>query len=164
MLKFKFLTGDINWQKYGGKFVSKKLNNGDFDYWLVLDVTNMHEATGDENQDKYIVEIHAVSPEAAGKTGLDAAFSSAGMSDEQLTELENDPLVQVETLNDYGIFAMLKSFSGNNLGKLMREARREANMCEGLFGFYMDRQENRIGQSGWDLIRGQDIREFLGVK
>ena len=35
-MNLKFLTGDINWTEYGGKFVTKKLNNGDFDYWLVL--------------------------------------------------------------------------------------------------------------------------------
>jgi len=39
-MRFKFLTGDVNWETYGGKWVSPKLNNGDFDYWLVLEFVN----------------------------------------------------------------------------------------------------------------------------
>jgi hypothetical protein len=46
-MKFKFLTGDINWQTYGGKFISKKLNNGEFDHWLVIEVTNWANAVGE---------------------------------------------------------------------------------------------------------------------
>ena len=32
MVKFKFLTGDCNVSQYGGKFISNKQNNGEFDY------------------------------------------------------------------------------------------------------------------------------------
>lgn len=159
-MQFKFLTSDVNWQKYGGKFVSKKQNNGDFDYWLVLTVTNMWDATGDEEQDKYHVQIEAVSPEQA-KEHLNKAFSSMGFSDEQLAQYENDPIIQVETLSEYGIFACLWQKSGNNLNDLMKQARKESDLINMLFGFYMDRPENGIGQDGWQLIRGQDVREYF---
>ena len=42
-MRFKFLTGDVNWQTYSGLFVSRRLNNGDFDYYLVLRVENWNE-------------------------------------------------------------------------------------------------------------------------
>jgi len=161
MIKFHFLTGDINWQIYGGKFISKKFNNGDFDYWLVLDVVNMQEATGKEDQPKYYINIQAVSPQAAGKKGIDAAFSSAGFSDDDLTERENDVICQVEELSNYGIFACLWQKEGDNLKKLLQEAHKEAQLINMLFGFYMDRPENGIGQDGWSLISGQDIREYF---
>ena len=45
----------------------------------------------------------------------------------------------------------------------MREARKESQIINSLFGFYMDRVENGIGQDGWQLIAGQDIREFLSL-
>lgn len=160
-MKFKFLTGDVNWQQYGGKFISKRLNNGDFNYWLVMDVTNMWDATGDEEQDKYHVSIQAVSPEAAGQDKVNHAFGSAGYSDEQLTEAENNPIWQVEALSSYGIFAVLWQQSGNNINDLMQQARKESDLIQMLFGFYMDRPENGLGQDGWQLIRGQDVREFL---
>lgn len=166
MVRFKFLSGDVNWKEYGGKFVSQELNNGDWPYYLILDVINMHEATGEENQDKYVVEIHAISPMAVKETNpkeLESAFSSMGFSDDQMKEFENNVLIQVEMLNDYGILAMLKSFSGNNINKLLKQAKKECQMIEFLFGFYMDRQENLIGSTGWDCISGdlmRPIREY----
>lgn len=160
-MKFKFLTGDVNWQTYGGKFVSKRLNNGDFDYYLVLDVINWHDATGDESQDKYNVSIQAVSPMAAGEEKVNQALGSMGLSDDQMTQYENEPLIQVEALVTYGIFAQLYTANGNNLNEMLKTARREADLIHGLFGFYMDRPENGLGQNGWQLIRGQDVREFL---
>ena len=63
-MRFKFLTGDVNWKEWGGKFVSPKQNNGDWDYWLVMDVINIPNETGDESVSKYYVSIHAVAPDA----------------------------------------------------------------------------------------------------
>lgn len=158
-MKFKQLSGDINWQEFGGKFVSKKLNNGDFDYWLVLDVINMHEATGDESQDKYYVSLLAISPSQVSQKEKDSAISSCGWDADNYNDL-----AMVEILSSYGIFACLWQDSSNNITQLMKDARHEAELSSMLFGFYMDRQENRIGQNGWDLIRGQDIREFLNLE
>lgn len=153
-LKFKFLTGDINWQEYGGKFVSKRLNNGEFDYWLVIEVINIHDATGEESADKYAVSLLSVSPSEAGEENLRKAFECCGLDSEDQAELRANPLVQIEALTDYGIYAQLKSIGGNNLSKLMREIRKEADLSTMLYGFYMDRPENRIGSTGWDLQRG----------
>lgn len=149
MIKFKFLTGDMNWKVYGGKFVSPKLNNGDFDYWLVLEVINMHEATGEENQPKYNVSLHAVSPDQAGQENLDKALESCGCPDVELTDL-----IKVETLDSYGVHAVLWHENGNNLNKLLKAAREQAQCINGLFGFYMDRPENKIGSTGWEFIKG----------
>ncbi len=154
-MNFHFLTGDTNWQEYGGKFVSKKLNNGDWDYWCVLNVTNMWEATGEEDQPKYNVSLEAVSPIAAGQANLDSAFSSAGFDDAQLEQFQQNPLVQVEVLSDYGIYAPLWNESGNNLKVLLKLAHKEAIVANMLFGFYMDRPKNRIGNTGWDCIAGE---------
>lgn len=168
MVKFHFLTGDLNWLEYGGKWISNKLNNGEFDYWLVLDFINYLDATGDylvndnpKNEgDKYIVELRAVSPEQISEHNLKQAIDSYGLPDE--TKLDDEMLV--ELIDGYGINAMLWSKQGNNAYKLIREAKQQSQMIDGLFGFYMDCQENRLGQSGWELIRGQTIREFLGME
>jgi hypothetical protein len=158
-MKFKTLYNDGN----RGKYISKKLNNTEFDYWLILDVIDMDSATGEEGGDKYNVAIQAVSPQQAGQKNVDSALSACGFSDEQLERYGNDPVVQAKALSDYGIFAQLWQISGNNLSELLKQARKEAVLIELLFGFYMDRPENRIGQNGWQLIQGQDIREFLGM-
>jgi hypothetical protein len=159
-MKFKFLTGDINWQDYGGSFISKKLNNGEFDYWLVLQVTNWVDAVGEsEAKDvgaKYNVCLSAVSPQQAGDENLQRALGSYGMEGESEREIEfrKDPIMQVECLHSYGVSAPLWQADGNNLSKLMKEARRQADMSNMLFGFYMDGPKNRIGNTGWDFIKG----------
>lgn len=151
-MKFKFLTGDINWQEYGGKFVSKKLNNGEFDYWLIIEVINMLDATGDESAEKYAVSLLSVSPQEAGADNIAKAFECCGI--EPTADFASNPLVQAEALLSYGVYAQLKTTGGNNLSKLMREIRKEARIASMLYGFYMDKPENRIGSTGWDLQRG----------
>jgi hypothetical protein len=155
MFKFKMLSGDTDWKRYGAKFVSKRLNNGDFDYWMILEVTNMHEATGDEDLEKYCVTLTAVSPESVSQENIDSVLSCYGFSDEEIEALDQSPLFLVEALSDYGIFAVLWQGTGNNIRQLMKTAHEEAFLSSRLFGFYMDRSMNMIGQTGWDLIAGK---------
>ena len=150
-MKFKFLTGDINWVTYGGKFVSKKLNNTEFDYWLVIEVLNWKER---EAPATYNVSLKAVSPSEAGKKNIEAACECYGV-EEDMEKL--NPLVIVESLDAYGVAAQLWNNSGNNLKTLLKATHKEANLCSVLFGFYMDRPENRIGSTGWDFIKGDTL-------
>lgn len=150
MVRFKFLTGDVNWLDYGGKWVSNRLNNGDWDYWLVIELLNWHDAVGErEAPAKYNVEVSAVSPEAAGEENLKRAKECCGVEDDCNT------LTLVEALHSYGVKAVLHSESGDNAHKLLKKAREEAKVQgDFLFGFAMDRTQNRIGDSGWDFISG----------
>ena len=153
-IKFSFLTGDINWLEYGGKWVSKKLNNGEFDYWLVLELTNMDDACGRDNegQAKYNVCLSAISPSEAGEN-LQKAYACCGMEDAD-EEVKNNLLVQVECLHSYGVHAPLWQENGNNAHKLLKEGRKQALLSCSLFGFFMDAPKNRIGSTGWDCIKG----------
>jgi len=155
-MNFKFLTGDMNWQTYGGKFVSKKLNNGDFDYWLVMDVINWHEATGDESPEKYCVEVMAIAPSELPQEELDSAWESCGYGESLEDSIKKyGDLFLVEMISSYMGGARIFSESGNNLKKLMKEAREQSDtMGNFLFGFAMDRYQNRIGSTGWDVLKG----------
>lgn len=146
MIRYSFLIGDVNWKKYGGKFISNRLNNGDWDYYLVIEVINLH--------DEYCVTVSAVSPQAAGKDNLDRALGFCGFSDEDLKAFGNNHRYQVEALSYYGIAATLWQESGNNIHKLLKAARLESRKIETLFGFYMDKRQNMIGNTGWDFIEG----------
>ncbi len=152
MIHLKSLTGDINWIKYGGKFVSPKFNNGEFDYWLVVDFINFLDATGElyNNEDKYVIEIHTVAPSQAPRKEKEAAERSCGY------ETENkDDMYWIEVLESYGIFANIWTKSGNNAKELMKEAREQILIISSFtFGLAMDRTENKIGTTGWDMIRG----------
>lgn len=152
-MKFKTLSGDVDWRNYGTKLVSPKLNNGEFDYWLVIEFTNMDDACGRDNEGKphFHVGISAVSPSQAGADNLQRAFFSCGMEAE---EFFGNDLARVEALHSYGVRSELWQQLGNNASKLMSEARRQAKVCAGLFGFYMDGPKNRIGTTGWEALRG----------
>lgn len=145
-MKFQFLSGDVNWVEYGGKFVSEKLHNGDWPYWLVLDFVNVADYR--DYDYKYAVSVLAVSPEAAGDN-LEKALELTG-----LDEVELNDLTAVEALADYGVYATLHYAEGNNYRKLMTEAKKQADLIHGLFGFFMDAPQNRIGSTGWDCIAG----------
>lgn len=154
MIRFKFLTGDVNWIDYGGKWISNKLNNGEFDYWLVIDFVNMDDACGRDNEgrSKYNVSLSAVSPSQAGEDNISKAMDGWGGISE---ELKSDPVIQVEALHGYRLSAQVWSDGSNNARKLLKEARKAAQFQGSmLFGFSMDAPKNQIGTTGWEALRG----------
>jgi len=152
MIKFKFLTGDCNWQQYGAKWVSNKLNNGEFDYWFVLELINWEEATGELNNGrKYNVSLFAVSPSEAGEKNLESAFECCGI-DENVHQISD--LIKVEALHSYGVYTPIWSEDGNNANKLLKLGKGQAKINEMMFGFSMDRTVNKIGTTGWESLKG----------
>jgi hypothetical protein len=158
MLKFKFLTGDVNWQTYGGKFISRKLNNSEFDYWLILEVINLKEACGEDEPLTYNVSVSAIAPSQLSNKTITSAIESCGWNDittkeELIKKYSYSALIEV--ISDYMGGAVIFDTSGNNLSKLLKEAHKEAYlMGYFLFGFAMDKNQNQIGSSGWDILQG----------
>ena len=162
MIKFKFLTGDINWQTYGGKFVSNRQSNGEFDYWFVMEVINYRDSgccdyEHDGDGSTYGVMLTVVAPSQVSEEKRQHALASWGLSDKDWAVIleRNGDLAWVEVLSDYGIQALVWQDNGNNLSKLMAEARRQARENEFFFGFAMDKAQNRIGSTGWDFLKGE---------
>lgn len=167
-IRFKFMSGDVNWEEYGGQFVSKRLANGydgkgavqgqdyDFHYWLVMDVRPDEDwEYGDKKRSKYYVSLAVVSPEQASPKELQRAIDSWGIPDDELPRFMADPMLLVECLHSYGVAAYVWQKEGSNLSALMKEARHEAQLASGImFGFYMDAPQNRIGSTGWDCVKG----------
>lgn len=160
-LEWEFLTGDINWRDYGGKWISPKLNNGDWDYWLVIEINNV-EDLGWESDCTHIVGLYAVSPEAAGKEHVLDALGCCGLDqvDECLDKDRNiviekldDPVI-VDSLHTYGVNALLWSSEGNDPDQLLQDAKEQGEGAACLFGFYMDGPKNQLGHTGWDFIKG----------
>lgn len=156
-MEFEFLIGDVNWEDYGGKWISPKLNNGDFDYWFVIEFLNWLEETGELfDGNEFIVTIQAVSPDEAGEDSLESAYACCGFDEEFLSDYNEEALdhIKVEALSTYGVYAQLWQESGNNADALLRRAKQAANIVSSLFGFFMDTPKNRIGSTGWDVIKG----------
>ena len=64
-MRFYFLTGDVNYTTYGGKWISTRQSNGDFDYYFVIELLNWREAVGDREAppETYNVSLSVVSPQ-----------------------------------------------------------------------------------------------------
>lgn len=136
----------------GAKFVSPCQNNGEFDYWLVIDFTNMDDACGRDNegQAKYHCSVECVAPSQVPAGEMEKVIESCGWEG-----MMDSPLALVECCSSYGTHAVLWQSSGNNAWKLLRAAKREAGLIAGLtFGFAMDRPVNRVGTTGWEAITG----------
>ena len=153
-LRFDFLTGDCNWQVYGGKFISEKtFTQSDWPFKALIDVCNLQES-GMDNMPMYQVSLSAISIDAAGPEELKHAMTSQSMP-ELFNENASDSL-KYEALANYGIFSTLWTGTGNNIKQLMREAHEQAAiLCGMFFGFAMDRVQNGLGNTGWDFISGQ---------
>ena len=154
-MNLKQVGGDINFLQYGGIFATKKLNNSEFDYWLFVELINMEEATGDTDTDTYMITIKAVSPTEPSEDTKKSAMECLGL-DEKVPEMSQiEPFEMAKILNEYGTGAVLFSEQGNNAKELFKTAREECEKISMLFGFYMDRQQNMIGNTGWDFIKGE---------
>jgi len=157
MIRFKFFIGDVNWQDYGGSFISKRLNNGEFDYWLVIKVANWLKLVGErEAPAKYCVSLLSVSIDEAGEENLRQSLAACGVDSTDVIEE-----VKIDSLLSYGVYARLWEGNGNNIQKLMKEARNQAQLAGMLYGFYMDRQLNPIGNTGWDFQKGNIGFQFV---
>jgi len=151
---FKWLTGDVNWQDYGGKWISNKLNNGEYDYWFVIDFVNLLDACGERGVEemggKYMVTLHSVSPSLAGEENLMKAIECCGFNDSELSDE-----MKVEALISYGVSSMLWSEYGNFAKKLIAMAKKEAKtMGEVEYNLNMKSFANALGHTREDFLRG----------
>ena len=131
MVRFRFLTGDVDWLSYGGKWISNRQSNGKFDYYFVIELLNWEESVGERNApaERYNVALSVVSPQEAGEENLSAAYSSAGVTDEMLEHAKRSGVlaeIQVEALHDYCGGVPVWNVNGNNARALLRQARHEA--------------------------------------
>src|ERR1022692_1272726 len=148
-MKFKFLTGDVNWSDYWGKWLAGPFNNGEFDYYFVLSLTNLLDACGEreakEAGGKYLVDMSVVAPEEFQDKQSALDYCGCTFMWPQLKAYE-----KVEMISSYGGSAIVFSGIGNNYKKLFKAAKDKAKEAEMLFGFFMDRLLNKIGSTGWD--------------
>jgi hypothetical protein len=139
-------------------YQSPKLNQGEFDYWLIGKVYYLEKLMKNADK-KYHVEIMVVAPSQPTEEVRDSYLSGLGLDDEGWEEFEkrNDEAEMARLLAETGCGATVWRELGNNLAKLLKAMREQADLIELLFGFYLDKYVNRIGTTGWDMLKG-DIR------
>lgn len=143
---FRFLTGDVDYLAYGGKWYRKVADTR----YHVIELTNMWEATGDKSISQYDVELSEIDITCPQ---LKTAMHSCGPDDE---ELQDNELVKVEALSSYGAGAPLGSWGGSNARKLIAEARSESRELDDpdKYEAAMSRPVNRLGSTAREYAAG----------
>ncbi len=103
-------------------------------------------------QGRYHFEIHATAWTAVAPVELDNCLASMGLVRDNLKDSSPESLAIV--LVEAGLSPILWQQTGNNRQKLFKAAKDEMQKICMLFGFYMDKQVNGMGNTGWDAIRG----------
>lgn len=158
-VRFKFLTGDVNWQDYGGTWISPAFNNGEFDYYFVRNLINWnrHASPLEVAQlGTYNVTLAIVAPSQFVNT--DAVMKSLGLEEWDALPEEQKAGFIYEASGG----ARVWSKSGNSYKALFKEAQEQAQTVRSfMFGFVLDRPQNRIGATGWDFLAGHVYPEDL---
>ena len=127
-VRFHWLTGDMDFLAYGGKWISNRQSNGEFDYYFVIEILNWKDRVPEDEAplETYNVSLSVVSPQEAGKDNARRAMDCCGIEEEMLERaIDHGPCeeILVEALHGYGLSVPVWSGDGNNHKALMREAR-----------------------------------------
>jgi len=148
MAGWKFLTGDFDWQQYGGSWYRRL---GERQY-RVIELINLKDAMGEESNVTYSVSLKYVDLDEMSQSNIDSAVGCCGFPD----DLELTDEILVEALCVYGLYAPMGNWEGNAYRSLLRQAKREANNLKDLarFNAAMRRPVNQIGSTALESMRG----------
>jgi hypothetical protein len=148
--RFKWLTGDLDWQEYGGKWISQRFRKEGRDYWFVRELINLEEAG--IPGDTYCCALHLVCPSSPDEDEIESARDSCGIEQEDWDAFEDE--ARVEVLSSYGLGAQVWTDNGNNYRKLFQACSGAATDVVQSWRATMDRPLNRIGSTTRDFLKG----------
>lgn len=160
-LKFKQLGAECTSKEW----VSQKLNNGEFNYWLVIQIVSVEEYM--ERGGKFYGRVSAVAPSQLPEDQLERVCypNATMMAIAECAKLDaEDEIWLVDQVFNNGVSPSLWQNWHNNALSLLLEAYKAAEHIECRFGYYMDNACNRMGATGWDLIRGDVHGEYFRRK
>lgn len=148
MKNFRFLTGDVNYTTYGGKWY-RKIDSNDSIVYHVIELINMIEATGEEDQDTYNVSLQEID-----LSTCDIASALKCCSYENESNLSE--LIIVESISSYGSWAPMGSWEGNNYKILLQKARAESHSLDN-YDYHekqLERPVNQLGSTAREYASG----------
>ena len=173
-LEVKETTGTLpvfeekDWNEYQECWLHPQPLQSDYPVYMLIILIDLCEGDDEEADDiiakhgyRYMADIAIVSPEWAkhsidktGRSLLDEILTTSGISDEDLVEYKKDPEFELNEMVQQGYYATVWNGNGNDHDKLLNEAIKQSVGPKGLLGFYLDRQQNDIGATGWDILAG----------
>jgi hypothetical protein len=146
--KFEVLTGDVNYLDYGAKWYRQTSES----CYHVITLVNMWDATGDDDQDKYDIQLEEIDLAEISQKNIDSALSCCGWNDDQ----EITALMTIDSISNYGCFAYMGHWSGNNFKKLWNIAYNESFSLsdEDYHEKRMNRTVNQLGSTAREVMQG----------
>jgi hypothetical protein len=162
MRNFKWLTGDVNWQDYGGKWYRRVGKRGKL--YHVITFSNWEDLIGSdaEGGPRYHCELDAVDLGDIPNETQRSALRSIGI-DSEIPEDWGDPeLVRMEACHSHGAKAPLWELSGNNVRKLLTEARQTSRDLQPrkAHAKAMGQRVNQLGSTAREYMKG-DIQSGI---
>jgi hypothetical protein len=112
--KYHWLSGDINYKDYGGRWYRKE----DDHLFTVIEMVNMDNACGDTSHGKYLCIVNEVSIDDPIKNA--DALNCCGVS---LTDAMDNIELLIDSLVSYGSNTICSNYS-NNFNKLLKWGKR----------------------------------------
>jgi len=116
MEKFKFLTGDVNWKDYGGKWY----RYDGCSCYTIIEFCNMQDCCDNISNSKYLVIVRNIDLSSLSYTGVSNASKTCG---EPIKEVMKDQLLLLEVCDSYGLSDNIDHRYGNNYTALLKWAK-----------------------------------------
>lgn len=129
-----------------------ELDTKEIDLHVYIDITDMSEFT--DNSDEYIVTLGVI-PSFNSLTDSCQEIILNQFMDEDRERLLRDKEYLLMDILYYGYAIQLynETVKSDNLRDTIDSAMAVSPCIKGLIGFELDRMVNRIGNTGWDLLR-----------
>lgn len=155
MTNFAFLTGDLNWQEYGGLWYRRIAPK----VYHVIELINLIDAIGEEAESTYGVELQEIDLIGITSAQLDSALSCCGARElyERQDKESTRELLAVESLSVYGLFAPMGRWAGNAYASLLKTAKEESRHLTNSYNYrraQLARPVNKIGSTATEFARG----------
>jgi len=143
-------NGDTVW------YFSNRHRTSQLVYYFAIRVEETERYGSDyaEGRPKYEGTLYVVSPDYAGPGPVRRAVQEYEDMDGARVPDNRDQLTEY-MVGHGGLGAPVVEFSSNNKAGVLKKLAKEATVCTGLFGFYLDRRMNGMGATGWDWLRGE---------
>lgn len=128
--------------------------------YIVIRARNVEDCYREEEMPDgtWVSEVIAVSPGSLCKKARLDAMGYAGAD-----EWPGAGEAILDTML-YGHCFEAASFGPGQKESVIEDARDEAEAVGLMFGFYADRRVNMLGETGWDRLKGTDLRKILKRK
>ena len=154
-VRFNWLTGDVNYLDYGGKWFYNTKVEG---YYLVMELINLLE-NDSQSTEKYMIELSIVNCRKVEPDKMRSVISYCGIDDDNLPEE-----YLIECCHSYGLRSVEYSATGNNYKELRKECLDAARYTIKHLRSSLNKSKNALYATGHDMIEGKVLGLLEGGK